>query len=44
MPTYSIPEPRTFGPFCCSNTQRGIVHKTAYDLMMAPYRQQEASR
>lgn len=45
MPTYDIPDSQAFGPFCHrSNMQRGIVHKAAYDLLMAPYGQQEVSR
>lgn len=34
MPTYGIPEPRNFWPLLLPlNTQRGIAHKTAYDLV-----------
>jgi hypothetical protein len=38
MPTSSIPKPHVFCPFSRrSHTQLGIVHKAAYDLVLAPY-------
>ncbi len=38
MPISGTPETHAFGPFSRrSHTQRGIVHKAAYDLVLALY-------